>query len=269
MSVKILFIINNIAGNKTIDWQSEIKTYFNGKNVELDFYDLTDPVDCGALDNYIKSAKANKVVAVGGDGTIALVAESVQGTGMALGIIPAGSANGMAKELLIPVKLPDALNIIENGVVTGVDTILLNNEHMCLHLSDAGINAQLIKNFEEGDTRGKIGYLKVAWKTLVRRQSLNIKIEHNNSVINRKAFMIVIANAGKYGTGAVINPVGEINDGIFEVVVVKRLSFFGILKMMFSLGFDKKISKYTKQNLLISFQKAGYIFRLTENISVK
>ena len=82
--------------------------------------------------------------------------------------------------------------------------------------------------------------MKVAWKTLVRRQVLSIEIKHGDSVVKRKAFMVVIANAGKYGTGAVINPVGEINDGIFEVVVVKRLSFFPILKMMFSLGFDKK-----------------------------
>ncbi|WP_346237861.1 diacylglycerol/lipid kinase family protein [Niabella insulamsoli] len=240
MPVKILFIINSTAGRKNTNWSAEIESYFNEKDVELDFYELTSPVDCDALNNYIKNAKANKVIAVGGDGTVALVARFISGSDMALGIIPAGSANGMAKELLIPESVPQALDIIDQGAVTRIDTVLINDEHICLHLSDAGINAQLIRNFEAGDTRGKIGYLKVAWKTLVRRQVLKIEIKHNGSIVRRKAFMVVIANAGKYGTGAVINPVGEIDDGIFEVVVVKRLSFWPIMKMMLSLGFDKK-----------------------------
>ncbi len=240
MADKILFIINKASGENDTDWQADIESYFDGKDIALDFYHLPDPVDCDLLDQYIKDAKAGKVVAVGGDGTISLVAKSVAGTHMILGVVPAGSANGMAKELTIPVKLEEALAIIVSGRQTGMDTILLNNEHLCLHLSDVGINAQLIKNFEDGDTRGKVGYFKVAWKTLVRRQALEITIKSGAESFCRKAMMVVIANAGKYGTGAVINPVGEIDDGLFEIVVVKRLTLWGFLKIMLSLGFDHK-----------------------------
>ncbi len=240
MSDKILFVVNKTSGENNTDWQAGIESYFEEKDVVLDFYHLPDPVDCNSLDQYIKDAKASKVVAVGGDGTISLVAKSIKGTDMILGIVPAGSANGMAKELMIPAKLEEALEIIASGRQTGMDTILLNDEHLCLHLSDVGINAQLIKNFEDGDSRGKIGYFKVAWKTIVRRQVLEVTIKNDKQNFCRKAIMVVIANAGKYGTGAVINPNGEINDGLFEIVVVKRLTLWGFLKMMLSLGFDNK-----------------------------
>lgn len=240
MPDKILFVINKTSGENNNDWQAGIESYFKGKDVLPEFYHLPHPVDCDSLDQYIKDAKANKVVAVGGDGTISLVAKSVKGTSMILGVVPAGSANGMAKELMIPTKLEDALQIIDRGRQTPMDTILLNEEHLCLHLSDVGINAQLIKNFEEGDTRGKMGYLKVAWKTIVRRQALEVTIKNDEKSFCRKAIMVVIANAGKYGTGAVINPEGEIDDGLFEIVVVKRLTLWGFLKIMLSLGFDNK-----------------------------
>ena len=240
MPDKILFVINKTSGENNKDWQADIESYFKGKDAVPAFYHLPDPVDCDSLDQYIKDAKANKVVAVGGDGTISLVAKSIKGTSMILGIVPAGSANGMAKELMIPTNLEEALQIIDGGRQTAMDTILLNDEHLCLHLSDVGINAQLIKNFEEGDTRGKIGYLKVAWKTIVRRQALEVTIKKEDKSFCRKAIMVVIANAGKYGTGAVINPEGEIDDGLFEIVIVKRLTLWGFLKIMLSLGFDNK-----------------------------
>lgn len=240
MPDKILFVVNKTSGENNTDWQAGIESYLKGKDVVPEFYHLPDPVDCDSLDQYIKDAKANKIVAVGGDGTISLVARSIKGSSMILGVVPAGSANGMAKELRIPPKLEDALEIIVSGRQTGMDAILLNNEHLCLHLSDVGINAQLIKNFEEGDTRGKIGYFKVAWKTLVRRQALEVTIKNEEKSFCRKAIMVVIANAGKYGTGAVINPKGEIDDGFFEIIVVKRLTLWGFLKIMLSLGFDHK-----------------------------
>ncbi len=240
MPDKILFVVNKTSGENNNDWQAGIELYFKGKEVALDFYHLPDPVDCNSLDQYIKDAKANKIVAVGGDGTVSLVAKSVKGTSMVVGVVPAGSANGMAKELMIPTKLEEALEIIVSGRQTGMDTIRLNDEHLCLHLSDVGINAQLIKNFEDGDTRGKMGYFKVAWKTVVRQQALEVTIKKEEQSFCRKAIMVVIANAGKYGTGAVINPRGEIDDGLFEIVVVKRLTLWGFLKIMLSLGFDHK-----------------------------
>ena len=162
-----------------------------------------------------------------------LVAGMLHATEKILGIIPAGSANGMAKELNIPVDPAKALAIIESGNASWCDAILINKQHTCLHLSDIGLNAQLVKYFDEGKLRGKWGYARMILKTLWYKQKMYIRLQSGDNQVKREAFMVVLANASRYGTGAVINPTGEINDGAFEVVVVRKLAFSELMKMIF------------------------------------
>ena len=61
-------------------------------------------------------------------------------------------------------------------------------------------------------------------------------METADEKITREAFMIVLANASKYGTGAVINPEGSINDGFFELVILKRINMATTLKMLVNPG---------------------------------
>ena len=148
-----------------------------------------------------------------------------------MGILPAGSANGMAKELNIPVEVNEALDIIINGEIEACDAIRINDKELSLHLSDLGVNAQLVKYFEQGNLRGKLGYALKVFKVLWRKKMMDVTIKTNKEEIKRHAFMVVIANASKYGTGALINPEGNLSDGLFEIVVVRRIHFISVLKM--------------------------------------
>ena len=65
---------------------------------------------------------------------------------------------------------------------------------------------------------------------------MQVAVKTKNDSITREAFMVVLANASKYGTGAVINPEGEINDGAFEVVIVRKLAFLELMRMMIKPG---------------------------------
>jgi diacylglycerol kinase family enzyme len=158
-----------------------------------------------------------------------MVAKKILGTDMELGIIPAGSANGMARELNISESIDEALNTVEKGIVRKADALCINNE-ICIHLSDIGINARLIKYFEEGNRRGILGYAKVALKALLKKQNIRVIIQAKEKEIKRDAFMVVLANASKYGTGAVINPKGDLYDGLFEVVIIRQLGIQTLLK---------------------------------------
>jgi YegS/Rv2252/BmrU family lipid kinase len=189
--------------------------------------------DASSVSHWIDRAKPSKVVAVGGDGTVSLVARQLLGTGIALGILPAGSANGMAKELGIPINVNDALEVIARGKTKDADVIRINEKHICLHLSDIGLNARLIKHFEEGNIRGKLGYASKVIKTLWTKTFMNVNISLQDKEVSVKALMVVLANATKYGTGAVINPEGNLYDGRFEVVIMKRLALSELLKMWF------------------------------------
>jgi len=150
---------------------------------------------------------------------------------MVLGILPAGSANGMAKELGIP---SDPQKAIEATLHNGVQSIHLVkvNDELCIHLSDLGFNAFLVKTFEAGNVRGMWGYVKASWKALWQHTSMVVTIKTDTETITRNAAMVVIANATKYGSGALINPKGKLDDDLFEVIIIKKISVSEIFKMM-------------------------------------
>jgi YegS/Rv2252/BmrU family lipid kinase len=227
--LKLLFVINPVAGSTNYSWQDIISKYFTGKSITLDYYILEKKFDIEKLKKHIADIKPNRVIAVGGDGTVTMVARIIAGTEMALGILPSGSANGMAKELNISEEPGDALAIIEHGKIKSCDAIRINDKDICLHLSDIGLNAQLIKYFDEGKLRGKLGYARVVFKTLWRKRKMHVLLDNE---VEREAFMVVVANASKYGTGVVINPEGKLDDGLFEVVLVKQVALFELFKLL-------------------------------------
>lgn len=231
--LKILFIINPVSGTANKSWEEIINNYFREKPFEVCLFFIPKESNIDAIKEKIRTFQPKKIVAVGGDGTVTMVAKLVAESKLTLGIVPAGSANGMAKELNIPENPIEALNIITSGHIQCCDAIKINDKDVCLHLSDIGLNAQLIKYFDEGKMRGKIGYAKVILKTLWHKQKMEVTLLVKNQEIRRNAFMVVLANASKYGTGAVINPLGQLDDGAFEVVIVRRLAVSELIKMIF------------------------------------
>lgn len=228
---KILFVINPLSGGKQkTEHQDAVENFFKHLPYKIELFLLNDKNNAQSLQTRIDKLKPEIIVAVGGDGTVSMVAKKILGTDTVLAILPAGSANGMAKELNIPENIEDALKLIENGKIRKIDVLRINNI-VCLHLSDIGLNARLIKYFEEGNMRGKLGYAKVALKVLFNAQNIHVVIKTKDGEIKRNAFMVVLANASKYGTGAVINPTGDLYDGMFEVVIMKHIGIGTLLKM--------------------------------------
>lgn len=231
--LKLLFIINPTSGNKNTDWGSVIQQYFSGSGHSIYLFNLPYPCHAGMIKEKIYEYQPDRIIAVGGDGTVKLVAESVTHLNIPVGILPAGSANGMAKELAIPIDPQKALDIVTGGQVKKIDCIRINEER-CIHLGDIGFNAFVVKTFESYNKRGMWGYIKASWKVLWRNPRMQVTIAADGKFIQRNAAMIVIANATKYGTGALINPEGELDDGLFEVIVFKRMALSELFKMMIS-----------------------------------
>jgi diacylglycerol kinase family enzyme len=230
---KLLFVINPVSGGKEKQvWETTIRDYFKDLPHSIEFYLLSGKDDAVSIEHYIKQIQPQKVVGVGGDGTIKLIAEILRGKETAIGILPAGSANGMAKELNIPLTKDEALEVVLNGQKKSSDLIQLNDDEICLHLSDLGLNAMLVHYFESSKNRGMMGYARGVFKMLWNKQKIYATIVTEKETVKRKAYMIVLANASKYGTGATINPDGKIDDGLFEVVVVRRLNFWSLLNML-------------------------------------
>jgi len=275
-AMKLLFIINNASGVFRSDWQSVLNEYFSDSAHEYDTYTLDASPSKESIKQMIAAYKPHRVIAVGGDGTVKLVAECLLFTAIPLGILPAGSSNGMAKELQIPESATRALEIILNGIIKKVHLIQINNE-WCIHLSDIGLNALMISVFNNGIKRGKLGYLLAAISVLWNYPRMKVVIQPDNDVLKMSAVMIVIANATMYGTGALINPIGKLNDDLFEVIVINKISFMEIYKMMVShKPFDTaKTTVFQTRQLQITiskkahFQVDGEYFGKVNNIRAK
>ena len=260
--LKFLFVINPVSGGTVKDnRESAIRTYFGNVSHSAEMFLLDGKNDAASLDYWIERIKPNRIVAVGGDGTVNLVAKKIMGTTMTMGIIPAGSANGLATELGLPINTDAALEILLNGQVREMDVVRINDQHISLHLADVGLNAQLIKYFEESNWRGKLGYAKVLLKTLWHKQKLTVEIRTSEQTLSRKAFMVVLANSRTYGTGAVINPDGDLYDGQFEIVVVRKLALSELLKMiLFHKPFNpKKVEVISTKSAIIKTKGKSYL----------
>ncbi len=230
--LKILFVMNpGSGGKKKVNWESVIRDYFKNLPHTIEFYILSGKDDTGSLDYWIDKLGITRIIAVGGDGTLTLLAKQLIGKDIIMGILPAGSANGMAKELEIPDDPKEALDIVVNGIIKHCDILKINDEDICLHLSDFGLNARLIKYFDESPLRGMWGYARMVIKALWRKRLMSAHIVADNLDLELNAYMVVIANASKYGTGAIINPEGNVDDGFFEIVIVRKLSFMQLIKM--------------------------------------
>ena len=220
--VKILFIINPNSGADSKAKPSEIiKSAMVQKQIAFHIHELEKNTDSKSLGNLLKKYKPEIVVAAGGDGTVNLVASSLIGMNVLLGILPLGSANGLAFELGIPAKIEDALQNLLSEKIQPLDAVKINDTHISLHLSDFGMNARVIKGFEKEGKRGFLGYFKHFIRVLRTPKSFRCIIETPVKTYIHRALMVVIANSGSYRSGAVINPTHKKDDGLFEIIVLK------------------------------------------------
>lgn len=228
--LKLLFIVNPGSGNKNINFIEEITTFFENREETISIFEL--PKDCNIekIKQAIKKANADRVIAVGGDGTLKLVAECLLQQDTPIGIIPAGSANGMAKELGIPTDVKEALALTIDGVPQQIHAIMVNDE-LCIHLADIGFNAYIIKKFDDLPSRGMLTYAKAAWQAFWNHSKMEVSFKIDGKTIAHKAAMVGIANATKYGTGLQINPDGKLDDELFEIILVKEYAVMEILKI--------------------------------------
>ncbi|MDQ7959691.1 MULTISPECIES: diacylglycerol/lipid kinase family protein [Flavobacterium] len=228
-----ILVVNPISGDiDKAEIIGEAKEYAAKQDIHLVVYETTGKNDESEIQKLQEKNKAERIIIAGGDGTIKMVAEAVENHDVILGILPAGSANGLSVDLNLPDSLEENLEIAFNNNYMEMDMISINGKKS-LHLSDIGINAELIKNYENSSIRGKLGYALQAFNTLAGlKPPFHAVIETHLGRIETEARMVVVANSQKYGTGVAINPNGVMNDGKFEIVILKNLDLIVFSKIL-------------------------------------
>ena len=203
------------------------------------------------------------VVAVGGDGTVNEVGRALVHSNTALGIIPTGSGNGLARHLLIPMKIKGAIQVLNDCEITDLDYGIIN-KHPFFCTCGVGFDAFISEKFAEAGKRGPITYLENILKEGLKYEPETYEIEAENGTIKKKAFLISCANASQYGNNAYIAPQASMSDGMIDVIIMEpfdALEASQISIEMFNKTLDKnnKIKTFRSKEIKIYRKAPGVI----------
>ena len=261
---KIVFILNPISGtsskkgipdliDQTIDgerFDHELRlTEYAGHAAEIAKTCAQEGVDI--------------VVAIGGDGTVNEVARSLVHTKTALGIIPCGSGNGLARHLCLPMDVKKALQIINDCTIEAFDYGVINDlPFFCT--CGMGFDAFISLKFAEAGKRGPITYVENVLKEGLKYKPETYEVEDESGASRYKAFLIACANASQYGNNAYIAPGATMKDGEMDVIIMEPFDALDAPQIaadlfMKTFGNNSKIKTFRAKQIHIHRKEPGAI----------
>ena len=239
---RILFIVNPISGRSS----KNIVVGTIASHIDMSKYDVairfssyaghaTEIAEAAVKDGF------DVVVAVGGDGTVNEVARALVKTDTALGIIPCGSGNGLARHLHIPMNVRKAVEIINEGTIDTIDSLSVNGMP-CFCTAGVGYDAQVSAEYAKETSRGLATYVKKAVQGWLSYEPQEYIIETDTQVLKRKAVSITCANANQWGNGFHVAPKASLQDGMIDVTIIHPIKFINAISMpaqILGYSFDK------------------------------
>ncbi len=230
--MKLLLVVNPISGgNRKNAFLESAEAFLEKYGIAYAYFHTTGEDDIRKLKTAVRQMTPDRVISIGGDGTTLMTSMALQHTNVPFGIIPMGSANGMARELSVAndpiLSLQD---IILSQIIVPLDLVKVNDNYT-IHIGDVGINAAMVDNFSKEEGRGWAAYAKHFVDAVSNAEKFDVAIEIDHEKHEHSAYSVLIANARMYGTGAIVNPQGNPHDGLFEVVVVIKNDWSGILNL--------------------------------------
>jgi len=227
---KALFIINPISGGKKKDGVPELID----QNLDKAVFDATivfsDGVSHARIIALEAVGKYDIIVAVGGDGTVNEIASAIVGSDTALGIVPYGSGNGLARFLGIPMNPNQAIQTLVKGHAESIDSGTVNGQPF-FNMAGMGFDAHISEVFSHGKKRGFISYVKSSMQEIATYNEQEYHLEIDGKVYERKAFMLSIANSSQYGNDAHISPNASVQDGLLDICLIRKFPLWRFPEM--------------------------------------
>ena len=202
------------------------------------------------------------IIAIGGDGTINEVAKALVQTDTALGIVPQGSGNGLARHLQISLDTTKALKAINDEHIVSIDYCMAN-DHIFFCTAGIGFDAWISQKFSEDKHRGSMTYFKNALTEYIKYEPRYYKLITSEGLTVEKAFLVAIGNASQYGNNAYIAPEASMQDGLMDITILEPFNAFDVPQLAIQL-FTKQINK----NRHITTIKDKSVKIITENEEV-
>jgi YegS/Rv2252/BmrU family lipid kinase len=174
------------------------------------------------------------VIIAGGDGSINEVGATLAGTNVALGILPAGSGNGLARSLGIPINAKGAVENLNGYHFRTIDTGLANGRPF-MNMAGVGFDAAVAHAFHKQKKRGIFKYFMLGLRELQNYELQNYRIVADGREFERKAYLISLANSAQYGNDALVAPKAKVDDGQLDAVVVNKFPFYQFFVLFYRL----------------------------------
>lgn len=218
---KLLFIINPKSGtDRKIYIRQSIGRYIDTNKYD---YQIRYTEYAGHAESIAREATetgVDIVVAVGGDGTVNEVARALIHTKTALGIIPCGSGNGLARHLQLPIDPEGAIKMINAGVIKSLDYGTMNGlPFFCT--CGMGFDAFVSMKFAHSGKRGLISYIENTLRETLTYKPDTYTLRIDDTEVQQRAFVIACANASQYGNNAFIAPAASMSDGLMDITILE------------------------------------------------
>lgn len=261
---RILFLVNPISGGKHKEKLiTKLKSLIQSEGVSAQVYLTSSRSD--TIEKAAQAVRKNlhTVVAVGGDGTINDVASQLVGSQTALGIIPMGSGNGLSRELKIPFDLEKAFKMILRNRIKIIDTGMVNDKPF-FNIAGIGFDAHIAGQFEQAQSRGLMGYLKLILQSYSSYVPEKYTIKIGEQSLSQSAFVLAVCNGRQFGNNAWIGPNAKLDDGQLDITLVKSARWFqlpGIVWWMFLQKIDRSthVDTYRSKEIRVIREKEGLV----------
>jgi YegS/Rv2252/BmrU family lipid kinase len=219
---KIRFIINPKSGTgKKDSFKGLIEKHIDHSIFESEICFTEYAGHATILSTEASEKGFDSVVVVGGDGSVNEAAKALVGKKTALGIIPAGSGNGMARHLGIPVDPVQAISLLNTGQRVLIDTLSVNSM-FCIGTIGIGFDAHVAHLFARANKRGYSTYVKLVLTEFPVYKDKKFSILVDGILHERNCFLLTIANSSQFGNNAVIAPFADERDGIIDISIMRK-----------------------------------------------
>jgi YegS/Rv2252/BmrU family lipid kinase len=233
--MKHLFIINPFAGKgRTLKYIDEIKNAFREMKEEY-FIEITKYPSHASLIAEEYSSKGDfRIYSVGGDGTLNEVLNGMADSNSSLAIIPAGSGNDFIRSIYKRNHMRDILKSTINGTEKLIDIGMVNGRYF-INISSVGIDAFIVVNSLRMKKLpfipGKMAYILGIINALIRYSGSETEINFDGEIMKLKFLLLAVANGKYYGGGMLVTPQAQVDDGMFDICLVKDMSRLKILRV--------------------------------------
>ena len=280
MQKEIVFIVNPISGiHKKEGLSSLIDLHLDKSKYRYRIETTQAPGHATEICRNAVESGAEIIIAVGGDGSVNEIAKGLIHSKSALGIIPAGSGNGLAHHLGIPQNFRKAIELINQEKIVKIDTGSIN-DRLFVSISGIGFDGFIARKFSKNKKRGFLTYARLVAENYQQYKPKKYEIEIEGRKLVKRALFIIFANSDRFGYFTSIAPNAKVDDGLLDVVIAEKPLMIEI-PILTSLMYWRKIdkSKYVEvlkaSELIVRSKKKRWVnidgeaFKMSKELHIK